>query len=111
MSGASGFIQQNDILGVIDTNDNNDNVFGNKTTFNLEPTAANFDNEAYKMQMDAFDEELSQLIVEEAQNREAMNAMMDNIMINNMIANSVTPPVVPFEFVEKVTPICPIVFE
>lgn len=108
MSGASGFVQQNDILGVIDTSDLSDNAFGNKNTYNLTPVQANYDNPEYKAQTEAFDEDISGLIIEEYQNREAMKNTMNNIVLMNNV-NNITPtvqvPIKPFEFV-----ICPIEF-
>lgn len=108
MSGASGFVQQNDILGVIDTSDLSDNAFGNKNTYNLTPVQANYDNPEYKAQTEAFDEDISGLIIEEYQNREAMKNTMNNIVLMNNV-NNITPtvqvPIKPFEFIT-----CPIEF-
>lgn len=108
MSGASGFVQQNDILGVIDTTDLSDNAFGNKNTYNLAPVQANYDNPEYKAQTEAFDEEISGLIIEEYQNREAMKNAMNNIVLMNNV-NNITPtvqvPIKPFDFIT-----CPIEF-
>lgn len=98
MSGAAGIIQQNDILGVIDTSDNTDNSFADKSTFNLVPESATYDNPAYTAQLDAFDNDMSELIIEEAKKREAEEIMMRNIAGANTV---VSKPVKGFYFVNQ----------
>ena len=79
-----------------------DNAFNNKVTYNLEPVAANYNNPEYSAQMEAFDEELSELIIEDAKNREAMNIVM---MTNYSQLPSANPPMCPIEFNKIIKPI------
>ena len=109
MSGAAGIVQQNDILGVIDTTDNTENVFENKITYNLEPVAANFENEQYKAQSEAFDEDISQLIIEEAKKREIQNMVINNMIYPSPNLPSSNPPICPIEFVDN-PEISPLIF-
>lgn len=105
MSGASGFVQQNDILGVVDTSDLSDNAFTNKETYNLAPVGADYKNPEYKAQVEAFDEDISQFIIEEYQNRQLMNLAMNDITTMNNI-NSISPsvqaPIKPIEFTNHI---------
>ena len=114
MSGASGFIQQNDILGVIDTNDTSDNSFNNKSTFNLAPTSASFEDDTYQTQVDSFGDDISQLIIEEANKNIAANSMINNM--NTMVVQhpatipTITPPEKAIEFTSNYR-VCPIIFD
>lgn len=110
MSGASGFVQQNDILGVIDTNDIGDNSFNTKNTYNLEPVNADFNNPRFVSQSESFNDDISELLIEEFEKQKMVNTIMNNIAMNNMHSNNqITPtvnvPIKPIEFV-----ICPIEF-
>lgn len=78
--------------------DNTDNAFS-KSTYNLNPIAANNNSPEFQNQMDLFDDGLSALILE---NNEVMKNM-ENINMN--ILPSENPPFCPIEFIKPESPI------
>ena len=74
LSGAAS-IAPDKLIDVIDTKESmEDNTF-NKETFNLAPISAD-NNDEFKLQADKFDEEISQLIIEEFANQQAIETQM-----------------------------------
>ena len=89
------------LSNVIDLDDTNDNAFA-KSTYNLNPIAANANSAEFNSQMDSFDEELSSFIIE---NDKYMKDAED-IAINMQVLPSQNPPCSPIIFI----PVSPVTF-
>ena len=91
ISGAASMTDN--IIDVIDPSDNTDNIF-NKKSFVLAPVQAN-DNDEFNAQNEAFDEEISQMIIEEYNSQIINNAVV-------MQHQNLTPPRQVVRFAKKV---------
>lgn len=83
ISGAASM--SDNIIDVVNTTDNDDNIF-NKKSFNLAPIQAS-DNEDFIAENEAFDEDISKLIIEEFQKQQ-----IDNTIANSYVLPSQNPP-------------------
>ena len=89
------------LSNVIDLEDTNDNAFA-KSTYNLNPIAANANSAEFNSQMDSFDEELSSFIIENDKYMKDAEAMA----INMQVLPSQNPPCSPIIFM----PVSPVTF-
>ena len=87
---------------IINIDENNDNTF----KINLTPVSVNVNNSDFNDQMELFDDEISQLII---QNDKEMKEQ-EQLLFEDRILPSMDPPVKPFTFT---TPgyYCPISFD
>ena len=75
LSGSASIVPDK-LIDVIDPNEGLiDNTFS-KEAYNLAPISANDNSEAFKLQNEAFDEDISQLIIEEFANQQALEQQL-----------------------------------
>lgn len=82
---------------VINSEDKKDNTF----SINLEPISVNNNSDIFNEQMDSFDDELSQLIIQNNQELEMQNSYLNSITDNRELP-SMNPPVKPVTFVKNI---------
>jgi hypothetical protein len=96
LSGAAS-IAPDKLIDVIDTNESmEDNTFKNRESFNLAPLAAD-DTEVFNAQVEKFDEDLSQMIIEEFANQQALEAQMNQIIAANQVPRQMVTFEEPFK--------------
>lgn len=96
LSGAAS-IAPDKLIDVIDTNESmEDNTFKNRESFNLAPLAAD-DTEVFNAQVEKFDEDLSQMIIEEFANQQVLEAQMNQIIAANQVPRQMVTFEEPFK--------------